>query len=68
MRIEGGIKHTAEVKEIKDALYSAEKERSDMQQIKVEYGEIGMPIFILTNTWNLPIEEKGNVTNMFIGM
>ena len=68
MRIEGRIKHTAEVKEIKDALYSAEKERSDMQQIKVEYGEIGMSIFILTNTWNLPIEEKGNVTNMFIGM
>ena len=68
MRIEGCIKHTAEVKEIKDALYSAEKERSDMQQIKVEYGEIGMSIFILTNTWNLPIEENGNVTTMFIGM
>jgi hypothetical protein len=34
LRIEGCSKHTAEVKEIKDALYSAEKEKRDMQQIK----------------------------------
>jgi hypothetical protein len=34
LRIEGCSKHTAEVKEIKDALYSAEKEKRDIQQIK----------------------------------
>jgi hypothetical protein len=39
LRIEGCSKHTAEVKDIKDALYSAEKEKRDMQQIK-EYGRI----------------------------
>jgi hypothetical protein len=34
LRIEGCSKHTAEVKEIKDALYSAGKEKRDIQQIK----------------------------------